>query len=159
MGSVTETKYHIWSGDHAKTSTSHIGKGVAPVAWTAALVYIYARISQIAEIHTSFYATCYRTFVDAPISQFDIETRPLVLVIQLHKQNILLAENCDRFMYTLIRYEFMPVSPFCLVQGIWSGVPGLPYQTPKHLLHVFGYFTRCFYNSCKSSLNHTLSMR
>ena len=40
-----------------KPSTSHIGKGVALVAWTAALVYIYAWISQIAEIHTSFYVT------------------------------------------------------------------------------------------------------
>lgn len=27
-----------------------------------------------------------------PISQFDIETRPLVLVIQLRKQNVLLAK-------------------------------------------------------------------
>jgi hypothetical protein len=38
-------------------STPHIGKGVALVAQAAALVYIYARISQIAEIHTSSYAT------------------------------------------------------------------------------------------------------
>jgi hypothetical protein len=38
-------------------STIHIGKGVALDAETASLVYIYARISQIAEIHTSFYAT------------------------------------------------------------------------------------------------------
>jgi hypothetical protein len=38
-------------------STPHIGREVALVARTAAFVYMYARISQIAEIHTSFYAT------------------------------------------------------------------------------------------------------
>src|SRR5271156_109515 len=38
-------------------STPHIGREVALVARTAAFVYIYARISQIAEIRTSFYAT------------------------------------------------------------------------------------------------------
>ena len=38
-------------------STSHIGKGVALVAQTAAFVYIYARIPQIVEMTLSFYAT------------------------------------------------------------------------------------------------------
>jgi hypothetical protein len=38
-------------------SAPHIGREVALVAQTAAFVYIYARISQIAEIHTSLYAT------------------------------------------------------------------------------------------------------
>jgi hypothetical protein len=38
-------------------STPHIGREVALVARTAAFVYIYARISQIAEMDTSFYAT------------------------------------------------------------------------------------------------------
>jgi hypothetical protein len=37
-------------------STPQISREVALVARTAAFVYIYARISQIAEIHTSFYA-------------------------------------------------------------------------------------------------------
>jgi hypothetical protein len=40
-----------------RTFYTHIGRKVALVARTAAFVYIYARISQIAEIHTSFYAT------------------------------------------------------------------------------------------------------
>ena len=37
--------------------TPNTGREVALIARTAALVYIDARISQIAEIHTSFYAT------------------------------------------------------------------------------------------------------
>ena len=44
-------------GTIPEPSTSHIGKGVALVARTAAFVYIYARISQIAEMTLSFYAT------------------------------------------------------------------------------------------------------
>ena len=44
-------------GTILEPSTPHIGREVALVVWTAALVYIYARISQIAEIHTSFYTT------------------------------------------------------------------------------------------------------
>ena len=38
-------------------STSHIGKRVALVAQAVAFVYIYARISQIAEMTLSFHAT------------------------------------------------------------------------------------------------------
>src|SRR5277367_5788078 len=38
-------------------STPHIGKGVALDAETVALVYMYARIPQVARIYTSFYAT------------------------------------------------------------------------------------------------------
>ena len=45
-------------GDHTRTFYTHIGREVALAARIAAFVYIYARISQIAEIHTSFYATC-----------------------------------------------------------------------------------------------------
>src|SRR5947207_5870578 len=44
-------------GTMPESSTSHIGQGVALVARTAAFVYIYARISQIAEMTLSFYAT------------------------------------------------------------------------------------------------------
>jgi hypothetical protein len=44
-------------GTIPEPSTPHIGREVALVARTAAFVYIYARIPQIAEIHTSFYAT------------------------------------------------------------------------------------------------------
>ena len=44
-------------GTIPEASTPHIGKGVALVALTATLVYIYARISQIAVNRTSFYAT------------------------------------------------------------------------------------------------------
>jgi hypothetical protein len=53
--SVTEVSYHIWSGDHLRIF-------YAPHRWAldahpAAPVYIYARISQIAERQTSFYTT------------------------------------------------------------------------------------------------------
>jgi len=45
--------------------TSHIGKGVALVARTAAFVYKYAKISQMAEMTLSFYATLRaQTFAD-----------------------------------------------------------------------------------------------
>src|SRR2546421_11815240 len=44
-------------GTIPEPSTSHIGNGVALVARTAAFVYIYARISQIAEMTLSFHAT------------------------------------------------------------------------------------------------------
>src|ERR1700722_3085050 len=44
-------------GTIPEPSTSHIGKGVALVAQTAAFVYIYARIPQIAEMTLSFHAT------------------------------------------------------------------------------------------------------
>jgi hypothetical protein len=44
-------------GTMLEPSTSHIGKGVALVAQAAAFVYIYARISQIAEMTLSFHAT------------------------------------------------------------------------------------------------------
>ena len=44
-------------GTILEPTTPHIGREVALVARTAALVYIYARISQIAEIHRSFCAT------------------------------------------------------------------------------------------------------
>src|SRR5271154_1720204 len=45
------------TGAIPEPSTSHIGKGVALVAQTTAFVYIYARISQIAEMTLSFHAT------------------------------------------------------------------------------------------------------
>jgi hypothetical protein len=44
-------------GTIPEPSESHIGKGVALVAQTAAFVYIYARIPQIAEMTLSFHAT------------------------------------------------------------------------------------------------------
>jgi hypothetical protein len=44
-------------GTILEPSTSHISGEVELAAWATALVYIYARISQIAEIHTSFSAT------------------------------------------------------------------------------------------------------
>jgi hypothetical protein len=40
-----------------KPSAFHIGRRRALDAQAASFVYIYARIPQIAEIHTSFYAT------------------------------------------------------------------------------------------------------
>jgi hypothetical protein len=40
-------------GTIPEPSTPRISREAALVAWTAALVYIYARISQIAEIHNS----------------------------------------------------------------------------------------------------------
>ena len=49
-------------GTIPEPSTSHIGKGVALVAQTTAFVYIYARISQIAEMTLSFYATAETEF-------------------------------------------------------------------------------------------------
>src|SRR5271170_4391019 len=57
-------------GTMPEPSTSHIGQGVALDAPTAVLVYIYARISQIAEIQTSFYATS-RLRVGTTISEND----------------------------------------------------------------------------------------
>jgi len=44
-------------GTIPEPSTPHIGKGVALVALAATLVYIYAKISQIAVNQKSFYAT------------------------------------------------------------------------------------------------------
>jgi hypothetical protein len=44
-------------GTIPELSKSHIGKGVALAAQTAAFVYIYVRIPQIAEMTLSFYAT------------------------------------------------------------------------------------------------------
>jgi hypothetical protein len=44
-------------GTIPEPSTTHIGKGVALDAEIAALVYIYARISQRAEMTLSFYVT------------------------------------------------------------------------------------------------------
>jgi hypothetical protein len=46
-------------GTIPEPSTPHIDKEVALVARTAAFVDIYARISQIAEMHTSLYATLF----------------------------------------------------------------------------------------------------
>jgi hypothetical protein len=45
------------NGTIPEPSESHIGKGVALVAQTAAFVYIYARIPQIAERTLSFHVT------------------------------------------------------------------------------------------------------
>ena len=51
----TATTFGRWT--IPELSTSHIGKGVALVAQTAAFVYIYVRISQIGEMTLSFHAT------------------------------------------------------------------------------------------------------
>ena len=56
--SVTEIRYHIWPGDHVRTFyVLHRSGGWRWVRRQAVLVYIYARISQIAEIHASSYKT------------------------------------------------------------------------------------------------------
>jgi len=62
IGNLSTSSYQFLiakrsQGTILEPSTPHIGREVALVVWTAALVYIYARISQIAEIHTSFYTT------------------------------------------------------------------------------------------------------
>ena len=54
---VTESDTIFGQGTILKPTPFHIGREVALDAQAAALVYIYARISQIAEIHTSFYVT------------------------------------------------------------------------------------------------------
>jgi hypothetical protein len=55
-------------GTIPEPSTSHIGKGAAPVAQTTAFVYIYARIPQIAEMTLSFHAIgsllCWKPILD-----------------------------------------------------------------------------------------------
>jgi hypothetical protein len=48
---------HICFRTILKPTAFHIGRKRALDAQAAAFVYIYARIPQIAEIHTSFYAT------------------------------------------------------------------------------------------------------
>lgn len=56
--SVTEIRYHIWSGDHARILyVLYKSGGWRWVRRQAVLVYIYARISRIAEIHASSYKT------------------------------------------------------------------------------------------------------
>jgi hypothetical protein len=52
-----ETATIFGRGTILEPSTSHIGQGVALVAQTAAFVYIYVRISQIAEMTGSFHVT------------------------------------------------------------------------------------------------------
>jgi hypothetical protein len=52
-----ETDTILGQGTIPEPSTPHIGKGVALVAQTASFVYIYARISQIAEMTLSFHVT------------------------------------------------------------------------------------------------------
>src|SRR5271156_2636631 len=74
------------TGTIPEPSGSHIGKGVALVARTAAFVYIYARIPQIAEMTLSFHAT---QRIRCRVSELSMDkmissTQPILRILEQH---------------------------------------------------------------------------
>jgi Heterokaryon incompatibility protein (HET) len=69
-----ETATIFGRGTILEPSTSHIGQGVALVAQTAAFVYIYVRISQIAEMTLSFHATFFPQLMAPPSGERSVCT-------------------------------------------------------------------------------------
>ena len=126
-------------GTMPEPSTSHIGQGVALDAPTAVLVYIYARISQIAEIHTSFYVTCSKSsFVKldrlgSTSSQIDDLNIPFACRVR--------GEQIPELLFPRAVVErasprfFVSVIPVTLGLGLGVGLASLQFRPSINMSH------------------------